>query len=567
MTPITDLFGPRLEVTAVPLDADGGGLDPQVSPESEASGELWALGVPVLESESGPVLVEGLSEIAGSIRPVAPDRSVCERHGFSAKPGQVLALFGNPGARGAVTVYLGCGKSSELGADALRRAAAGLVRSAGRSGAAAFLLSSWLAEQAARDDEEGAPADREAASGTTLEGSAGPPENARQGSVSAQRRAAQAVTEGAVLAAYRFLSHKSEHEHATVDRLVVLGVGLDPRALGQGVERGTLVAAAVCAARDLVNEPPSSMTPSRMAEAARQLLGGRVGLSLDVWDEDRIAAERLGGLLGVARGSAEAPRLLRAVYEPAAPLKVDGHVPHVVLVGKGITFDSGGLSLKSAEGMMTMKTDMSGAAAVLAAISACGELGVRVKVTALAPVTENMPGGRATKPGDVLVARDRQTIEVLNTDAEGRLALADGLSLAVELGPDAIVDLATLTGASVAALGGSIAAMFGNDDDLVQRVSRAAARSGEAVWRLPLAQEYRSHIESDVADMKNTGKTGQAGAISAALLLERFVGGVPWVHLDMAGPARSDQDEGILAKGGTGFGVRTLLELLEGYSG
>jgi leucyl aminopeptidase len=244
---------------------------------------------------------------------------------------------------------------------------------------------------------------------------------------------------------------------------------------------------------------------------------------------------------------------------------VSGQVPHVVLVGKGITFDSGGLSLKTPGGMTTMKTDMSGAAAVLATISACGDLGVGVKVTAIAPVTENMPGGRAIKPGDVLTIRNGRTIEVLNTDAEGRLVLADGLSLAAELHPDAIVDVATLTGAAVVALGNSIAGLFGTDDALSARVRDASDRAGERTWPLPLPDEYAHHIDSEVADMKNMGKNGQAGAIAAALLLARFVGDVPWVHLDIAGPARSDEDSGILTKGGTGFGVRTLLELLTSY--
>jgi len=307
-----------------------------------------------------------------------------------------------------------------------------------------------------------------------------------------------------------------------------------------------------------------------LAEAAGELVSSADGTSavmLEVWDEHHIAGERLGGLLGVARGSAEAPRLIRAEYQPVRPLKVDGHVPHVVLVGKGITFDSGGLSLKSPEGMSRMKTDMSGAAAVLATVSACAGLGVRARVTAIAPVAENMPGGSAIKPGDVLVVRDGQTIEVVNTDAEGRLVLADGLSLAAELHPDAIIDLATLTGSAVVALGRSIAGLFGNDDVLLDEVAAAAALAGERVWRLPLAREYSSHIESDVADMKNTGKADQAGSIAAALLLERFVRGIPWAHMDIAGPARSDEDQGLLTKGGTGFGVRTLLELLHAYGG
>ena len=199
----------------------------------------------------------------------------------------------------------------------------------------------------------------------------------------AHRSAAQAVSEGAVLAAYRFASHKTKSDSAQVERVVVAGVGLDEGAAREGVTNGQRVATAVCAARDLVNEPPSSMTPRRLAEAAEQLLRPASGVTLEIWDEDRIEAERLGGLLGVARGSAEPPRLLRAQYEPPNPLTVDGRVPHIVLVGKGITFDSGGLSLKGAEGMMTMKTDMSGAATVLATVSACADLGVRVRVSAI----------------------------------------------------------------------------------------------------------------------------------------------------------------------------------------
>jgi leucyl aminopeptidase len=379
------------------------------------------------------------------------------------------------------------------------------------------------------------------------------------------RRATQAVAEGAVLGTYRFVGHKSEDEGGQVDRLVVLGIGLDAAGGGRGIERGTRIAGAVRLARGLVNEPPSSMTPTRLAEIAQEEMGSQAAVTLEVWDEQRIADERLGGLLGVARGSAEPPRLIRASYEPTDPVEIDGRVPHVVFVGKGITFDSGGLSLKSAGGMESMKMDMSGSAVVLATLAACSDLGVRVRVTGLTPVTENMPGGRATKPGDVLTIRNGNTIEVLNTDAEGRLVLADGLSLAAELEPDAIIDLATLTGACVVALGDSVAGLFGNNDDLNGRVGAASARAGEPTWPLPMPDAYKKHIESNVADMKNMGKSGEAGAISAALLLARFVGDVPWVHLDIAGPAWSDSDSGIVTKGATGFGVRTLLELLDSY--
>jgi leucyl aminopeptidase len=229
-------------------------------------------------------------------------------------------------------------------------------------------------------------------------------------------------------------------------------------------------------------------------------------------------------------------------------------------VGKGITFDSVGLSIKTAEGMETMKTDKSGAAAVLAAMSVIAALAPPVRVLAIIPATENMPGGAALKPGDVLTARNGKTIEVLNTDAEGRLVLADGLSLAVEAEVDAIIDVATLTGACVIALGRKVAGLMGNHAGWIDQVGQAAARAGEDVWPLPLPEDYRKQIDSDVADIKNIGGGRYGGALTAGLFLREFVGDIPWAHLDIAGPARSDEDDGYLQKGGTGFGVRTLVE-------
>jgi leucyl aminopeptidase len=503
--------------------------------------EVSALGIPVLDTPDGPAVAPGVPDaIAVSVsQPAVPtvlDPARARQRGFTGKVGQTMSVWGVPGAQGSLgagepaVVFVGCGRVEAVDADTLRRAAGAVVRAAGQAGAVVLVVPAALADRAG-----------------------------------SHRSAAQAAAEGAVLATYRFLSHKSETAGGAVEAFVVGGAGLDGPQLAEGTRRGIAVADAVCLARDLVNEPPSSMTPTRLAQAVVEHVGGRPGVAVEVWDEQRIADERLGGLLGVARGSAEPPRLLRATYEPAEPYTVEGRVPHVVLVGKGITFDSGGLSLKTADGMVTMKTDMSGAAAVLATMSVCGQMGVRVRVTGIAPTTENMPGGRAIKPGDVLTARNGQTIEVLNTDAEGRLVLADGLALATELHPDAIIDLATLTGACVVALGMSIAGVFGTDDELIGRVRAASERAGEPTWSLPLPEDYRSHIDSEIADMKNVGKAGQAGAIAAALLLARFVDAVPWVHLDIAGPARSDEDSGILAKGGTGFGVRTLLEFLEAY--
>ena len=458
----------------------------------EAShGTLSAVGIPVVQGTDGPALPDGLPEhlAVGSRQfSTALPAALVTRRGFTAKKGESLVV---ELPDGPALVFVGCGPAASLTTEALRQASAALVRTAGRSGVALFVLPAGL-----------------------LAGLSTPPAGPEP-PVPVVRRAAQAVAEAAVLASYRFTTHKSGGDDTTIDAVVIGGIGIDPGLLAEGVRRGAATAGAVCFARDLVNEPPSTMNPSRLAETFAAYAAGRPGLSVEVWDEERIEAERLGGLLAVARGSAEPPRLVRASFEPPDPVVADGRVPHVVLVGKGITFDSGGISLKPPESMMTMKTDMSGAAAVLATVAACGELGVRVKVTAIAPVTENMPGGRAQKPGDVLTARNGKTIEVLNTDAEGRLVLADGLSLAAELEPDAVVDLATLTGAAVVALGGSIAGIFANNDTLMDLLGRAADSAGERTWPLPLAEEYRSHIESEVADMKNIGKSGQAGAIVA----------------------------------------------------
>jgi leucyl aminopeptidase len=367
----------------------------------------------------------------------------------------------------------------------------------------------------------------------------------------------RAVAEGAGLVEYRFDRFKSEVKRDHLRTIVVVTSAADAEA---GVEQATVVIEVVSLCRDLVNTPAGDLSPSAFAEIAIGV-AANTGLGIEIYEQDKIAEEGLGGLLGVAAGSTEPPRFVRLAYEP------DGVVEPVtvVLVGKGITFDSGGLSIKPASSMMTMKDDMSGAAAVLATMAGCGRLGVKTRVLGFMPLTENMPGGSATRPGDVLKIRNGKTIEVLNTDAEGRLVLADALSLAVEEAPDAIIDLATLTGACVAALGKDIAGLLGNDDALIAAVEAAGERASEALWPLPIPSGYHDHIDSDVADMKNIGVAGQAGALSAALLLQEFVGEVPWVHLDIAGPAFSEKNRGYVRKGGTGFGVRTLLALLDTY--
>lgn len=249
-------------------------------------------------------------------------------------------------------------------------------------------------------------------------------------------------------------------------------------------------------------------------------------------------------------------------YDPSNPT---GSTGSVALVGKGITFDSGGLSLKPADSMMTMKSDMAGAAAVLATLSVLPLLKPAVKVVGYLAVAENMPSGKAIRPGDVLKTRAGKTVEVLNTDAEGRLVLADALALAVEDGAEAIIDLATLTGACVVALGAKVAGLMGTNDDLKTQLQEAAGHADERVWPLPLPAEYRKHIDSDIADLKNIGNGRYAGALTAGLFLKEFTGKVPWAHLDIAGPAFVDSDDAWVAKGATGFGVRTLLAFLDGY--
>lgn len=369
---------------------------------------------------------------------------------------------------------------------------------------------------------------------------------------------AQALVEGALLASY---SYKAGHEDTSFD-VVPLGTPLPSveshNQVSEGVQRGAIVAEGVNWAKHLINTPAGSLTPRDLAKRALERLEQDPSVRVEAWNESRAREERLGGLLGVGQGSAQPTRLVYAVYDP----QPGAAMAHVALVGKGVTFDSGGLSIKPADSMVAMKTDMTGAAVVLAAVSIASRLALQVRVTAIAPMTENLLGDRAIKPGDVLTARNGMTIEVLNTDAEGRLILADGLSLAVEANPDAIIDVATLTGAQKAALGDQVGAMYATTDELAAYFASASARSGELLWRMPLVAGYESHIESDVADMKNTGKTGQAGSISAALLLQRFTDGRPWVHLDIAGPGRAEVTKGYVTKGGTAFSARTIVEFL-----
>jgi leucyl aminopeptidase len=366
----------------------------------------------------------------------------------------------------------------------------------------------------------------------------------------------QAFVEGIVLGAYSFDRYKSDAKPSAIAKVVLVGSG--GRAWTQAATTGAAIAEAVNWARDLVNEPGGSLTPTELAKAA-SAMARRAGLKVTVHDEAAIKRLKLGGLLGVNRGSAQPPRFVELTYEPAG--RATGTL---ALVGKGITFDSGGLSLKTGQGMMTMKCDMGGAAAVIGAMSVLPVVKPRVRVRAFVPMTDNMTGADATRPGDVLRIRNGKSVEVLNTDAEGRLILADALSLASEAEPDAIVDLATLTGACMVALGPSIAGLMG-DGEWISQVREAADRAGERVWPLPLPPDYRKQLDSPVADMKNIG--GQyGGSLTAGLFLKEFVAdGIPWAHLDIAGPAFLDAEDGENPKGATGFGVRLLVELARSF--
>jgi leucyl aminopeptidase len=361
--------------------------------------------------------------------------------------------------------------------------------------------------------------------------------------------ASEAVAYGFILGQYKFGKYLSKPKPSQTKELVLVGADTDE------IEHGRLVAGGVAMARDLINEPAGGKRPEVLADIATEMASD-LGIEITVYDENEIQAERFGGLHAVSLGATNPPRMVVMKYRP------DGATTSLALVGKGIVFDSGGLSIKPAAGMETMKTDMSGAAAVFGAMRAIVGLGVNVNVTGITPLTENMTGGAAQRPGDIFTARNGKTVEVLNTDAEGRLVLADGLSLAVEDEPDLVVDIATLTGACMVALGKKIAGLFASDDAAASQVEAASRRAGEKVWRMPVEKDYRSVLDSPIADLKNIGDR-YGGAITAALFLAEFTDDRPWVHLDIAGPARADGDDGYVAKGGTGFAVSTLVALAE----
>ena len=473
---------------------------PTISVTSEVPAAATAVGVPVSASGRVPAAV-------------GVDRRRLTAWGFD---GSVGSTFVVPAADGRLHVAGGVGHPSKLDAAAIRHAAAAFARAAAGHDQIAVHL----------DDVSAVPTDV----------------------------AAQAAVEGILLARYRYDALRSSPGGKRVRRLTLV-VGADDVASARaGARRGQAFATATMLSRDLANAPHNYMSASRLAEIAVEL-GRKRGFKVEIVDEKALAEMGIGGLLGVNAGSAEPPRMIVLRYEPEQP------TGRLAMVGKGIMYDSGGIALKPADLVhAAMKNDMSGAGAILAAFAEFAELDCTTAVTGYLMCTDSMPSGTAMALGDVITIRGGTTVEVLNTDAEGRLVMADALVLAVEAGNDAIVDIATLTGATQRAFGRDIASVFGNHDGLIDQVRAAAETTDETVWPMPLHRPYRSMLSSGVADMSNMAY-GDGGAITAALFLAEFVGEVPWAHVDIAGTAQADRDRSWTTAGCTGFGARLLLEL------
>jgi len=482
-----------------------------------------------------PVFEEDLAKKGGTEALAALDGALgkallaaATQEGFKAKAGQKFAMHTLGKLPAARVLLVGLGAREKFGTESLRVAAGAAAKEALRSGGGTLAICAPLAVEA---EEE-----------------------------------VRAVVEGLGLGAYRFDKWRSKKDDGAkeISKAIVCTPGIKKNAkLARAVSLGTTVADATNFARDLVNEPAMTLTPTALAQAAQKYLKGD-GLQITVHDRRKIESLKMGMFLGVAQGSAEPPRLIEIRYVPKGAA---AKAKPLALVGKAITFDSGGLSLKPADAMVDMKTDMAGSAAVFAAMHVIAtEVQPKFPVYAFVGTCENMPSGTAYRPGDVLTSRLGKTVEVTNTDAEGRLVLGDVLTYACETKPRGVIDLATLTGACIVALGNYTVGTFGRDEELVNAVLDAAKAAGEDYWRLPLVPEVKDVLKSDIADMKNSG-VRWGGAISAAHFLEEFVGETPWVHLDIAGPSTSDKDRGYVSKGGTGVGVRTLVELVRRLDG
>jgi leucyl aminopeptidase len=497
-----------------------------LSPVPPQRAEADLLVLPVAAGEAGPVAPPVTAAVLEALG--ADLAAVAGGAGrLTGALDDVLMLPAYGAVAAPAVLLVGVGPDADRTAETLRRAAAVAVAAAGKAATIAVAL-----HQAGLPD---APPDPP-----------GGPDGA----------ALAAVAEGTVLAAYRFQRLKSAPDPDLGAATLLVDGDRSLAAAGPVLRRAEVAARATVAARDLVNEPASRINPATLAaEAVR--LAKAAGLEHEVLAGPALRRGRFGAVLAVGGGSATGPRLVRLRYRP------DGASRHVALVGKGVTFDTGGIDLKRGASMDGMKDDMAGAAAILAAVVAAAELGLPTAVTAILPLVENMPGASAMRPGDVVTARNGVTVEVTNTDAEGRLILADGLALAAEAGPDAILDLATLTGSVVYGLGLGCTGVFGNTPALTAEVLAAAGRAGELACELPMIEDYRRFLDSEVADLVNASNE-PGDSVQAALFLREFVAGTPWVHLDIAGPATAKEARYYQPKGASGWGVRTLLAFLEG---
>lgn len=448
-----------------------------------------------------------------------PGHELAKKDGFEGKTSQLVSIH-DPKASHLRTFFVGLGPQKEATMETIRRAVALAVRQAIHLNSKSLYLKLPVLGQI--------------------------------------QSLAQAATEGALLGGYRYVRYRTQNVKPIKLETVVLIAknSAEAKTMQHGIDNGRLFSDATNFARDIINQPPSDTDPASLIRAAKTVAKGPIRLK--IFGKSNLVRMGMGGILGVNRGSGKAPAFLHFIYRPKGRPK-----RRIGICGKGITFDSGGLSLKPPKSMETMKLDMSGAAAVFAVFKALAILKPAVEVHGFTPLTENMPGCNAQKPGDILKTYNGKTIEVLNTDAEGRLVLADALGYASRQSLDEVLDLATLTGACVVALGNDIAGIMGTDKTVLENLKKASEISGEKIWELPLEKEYRSHIESPIADVKNIGRPGEAGTIIGGLFLQEFVKeGMPWAHIDIAGPAFHENPTALAPAGGTGVMVRTLLHYI-----
>ena len=495
-------------------------VEAQVGRVEQAPSEVLVLlhleGEPSLKQEAAAIDKQLNGQVADLLR----------RGEFEGRAGEALLVHTQGKAPAKRLLLVGLGKRKELQLDAFRQALGTAVKRVRQAKVTAFSVAK--------------------------------PASSPRGASALD--VAQALSEGAVLGSYQFTVYRSENgtKPSDVERMtLVTAQRTQLRQITEGIRRGVATGEATCFVRDLCNHPSNVMTPTRMAQEAKGV-AKETGVGLKILEQKDMEQLGMGALLGVARGSHEPPKFLILEYKGEKAKKTE---QPVVLVGKTITFDTGGISLKPAENMEHMKADMTGGAEVLAAIRAAARLKLPLHLISILPVAENMPGGRAMKPGDIVKTLSGKTVEVQNTDAEGRLILSDGLAYATRYKPAALIDIATLTGACVVALGQFAIGMFGNNDRLKEAVRKAGLRAGERVWEMPLWEEYFEQLKSDVADMRNIGGRG-GGMITAALFLSKFVGDCPWIHLDIASTDWSERERAYIPKGPTGIGTRLLIQFL-----